>query len=233
MSKKAAFWFFLIGTLSSAALFLVLTFDTHRQVKVLTNADRLSDEVVAGKKVWEKYNCNDCHTILGFGGYYGPDMTKVYRRVGPEGIAYIVRQPDVAFKNSWRKMPKQNVSEEEIGKLVAFFKWISEIDNNDWPPQDSTKRMAAAERRLAGGVGMSRGAALFKTKGCIGCHSIKGVGGDVGPELDGIGSEHDAAFFRKYIPNPQSVDPSSDMPPQSQLTQEEIDALADFLSNLK
>ncbi len=72
MSKKAAFWFFLIGTLSSAALFLVLTFDTHRQVKVLTNADRLSDEVVAGKKVWEKYNCNDCHTILGFGGYYGP-----------------------------------------------------------------------------------------------------------------------------------------------------------------
>jgi mono/diheme cytochrome c family protein len=93
--------------------------------------------------------------------------------------------------------------------------------------------MAAAERRLAGGVGMSRGAALFKTKGCIGCHSIKGVGGDVGPELDGIGSEHDAAFFRKYIPNPQSVDPSSDMPPQSQLTQEEIDALADFLSNLK
>ncbi len=233
MSKKAAFWFFLIGTLSSAALFLVLTFDTHRQVKVLTNADRLSDEVVAGKKVWEKYNCNDCHTILGFGGYYGPDMTKVYRRVGPEGIAYIVRQPDVAFKNSWRKMPKQKVSEEEIGNLVAFFKWVSEIDNNDWPPQDSTKRMAAAERRLAGGVGMSRGAALFKTKGCIGCHSIEGVGGDVGPELDGIGSEHDAAFFRKYIPNPQSVDPSSDMPPQSQLTQEEIDALADFLSNLK
>ncbi len=233
MSKKAAFWFFLIGTLSSAALFLVLTFDTHRQVKVLTNADRLSDEVVAGKKVWEKYNCNDCHTILGFGGYYAPDMTKVYRRVGPEGIAYIVRQPDVAFKNSWRKMPKQKVSEEEIGNLVAFFKWVSEIDNNDWPPQDSTKRMAAAERRLAGGVGMSRGAALFKTKGCIGCHSIEGVGGDVGPELDGIGSEHDAAFFRKYIPNPQSVDPSSDMPPQSQLTQEEIDALADFLSNLK
>jgi nitric oxide reductase subunit C len=233
MSKKAAFWFFLIGTLSSAALFLVLTFDTHRQVKVLTNADRLSDEVVAGKKVWEKYNCNDCHTILGFGGYYGPDMTKVYRRVGPEGIAYIVSQPDVAFKNSWRKMPKQKVSEEEIGKLVAFFKWVSEIDNNDWPPQDSTKRMAAAERRLAAGVGMSRGAALFKTKGCIGCHALEGVGGDVGPELDGIGAQHDAAFLRKYIPNPQSVDPSSDMPPQSQLTQGEIDALADFLSNLK
>jgi hypothetical protein len=32
----------------------------------LTHASQLSAEVVAGKRVWQKYNCNDCHTILGF-----------------------------------------------------------------------------------------------------------------------------------------------------------------------
>ncbi len=77
MSQKTAKWIFYVGTLISLAVFLGLTVDTHRQVRTLTHADRLGEDVVAGKRVWHKYNCNDCHTILGFGAYYGPDMTKV------------------------------------------------------------------------------------------------------------------------------------------------------------
>ena len=69
MSKKTAFWIFLIGTLSSGALFLWATYDTNRQITTLSHVDKLSDEVVAGKRVFERHNCNDCHTILGFGGY--------------------------------------------------------------------------------------------------------------------------------------------------------------------
>ena len=90
-NKKGAKWIFWIGTLSSLILFLVLTVDTHRQVKVLTHAENLSEQVVQGKRVWQKYNCNDCHTILGFGGYYAPDMTKVYTRIGKEGIRQTVK----------------------------------------------------------------------------------------------------------------------------------------------
>ncbi|MGQ9834912.1 MAG: c-type cytochrome [Thermoanaerobaculaceae bacterium] len=37
---------------------------------------------MAGKRAFEKYNCNDCHTILGFGGYYAPDLTRAYQRLG-------------------------------------------------------------------------------------------------------------------------------------------------------
>ncbi len=233
MSKKTAFWIFLVGTLSSAVLFLYLTFDTQRQIHVLTHADRLDAKVVAGKKVWEKYNCNDCHTILGFGGYYAPDMTKVYRRLGAEGIAFVVKSPEKAFANSWRKMPNQHLSDEEVSNLIAFLKWISEIDNNDWPPQDSLDRAKRATYRLAGAVGMSKGAAIFKTRGCIQCHSIEGVGGDVGPELDGVGASYDRNFFVRFVRNPQSVRPGATMPPQSQLSEDELEALADFLSNLK
>ena len=54
MTKKIAFWIFLIGTLSSAAVFLGATYDTHRQVGALANADKLSDQVVAGKRAFEK-----------------------------------------------------------------------------------------------------------------------------------------------------------------------------------
>ncbi|RMG60745.1 MAG: cytochrome C, partial [Deltaproteobacteria bacterium] len=114
MTKRTAFLIFLVGTLSSAVLFLYLTFDTQKQIQVLTHADRLDEKVVAGKKVWEKYNCNDCHTILGFGGYYAPDMTKAYKRLGPEGIAFVVKNPEKAFASSWRKMPNQGLTDEEV-----------------------------------------------------------------------------------------------------------------------
>ena len=73
MGAKTARWIFYLGTLISAALFIGLTVDTHRQIRTLTHADQLSEQVVAGKRVWQKYNCNDCHTILGFGGYYAPE----------------------------------------------------------------------------------------------------------------------------------------------------------------
>src|SRR5512133_3043946 len=124
MTKKTAFWIFLVGTLSSAILFLGLTVDTHRQVAALSHADKLSENVVAGKRTFQKYNCNDCHTILGFGGYYAPDLTRVVRRVGEEGIRFRVSDPAAAFAKSFRKMPRQRVTTAEIDGLVAFFTWV-------------------------------------------------------------------------------------------------------------
>lgn len=233
MSKKTAFWFFLLGTLSSAILFLYLTFDTHIQVNALTHSDKLTDEVVAGKKVWEKYNCNDCHTILGFGAYYAPDMTKVYKRLGAEGIRFRVKTPATAFQGSWRKMAAQKINKEEITKLIAFLKWISEIDNNDWPPQDSEKRISRTALKLTVAADMDVGAALFKEKGCIACHSISGAGGSIGPELDSVGNKYDFTAFKKFVRNPQSVKPSSPMPPQDALSEAELEKISNFLLTLK
>src|SRR5574340_1203498 len=121
MTKKTAFWIFFWGTVSSAVIFLWLTWDTHRQVKALSHVDKLSSQVVAGKRAFEKYNCNDCHTILGFGAYYAPDLTKVVQRIGEDGIRFRVKNPGTAFAASWRKMPDLHVSDAEIDSLIAFF----------------------------------------------------------------------------------------------------------------
>ena len=63
MTKKTAFWIFLLGTVSSAVLFLAATWDTHRQVVTLSNVDKLSDQVVAGKRAFEKYNVITSYSI--------------------------------------------------------------------------------------------------------------------------------------------------------------------------
>ncbi len=38
---------------------------------------------VDGKRVFQAYNCMGCHTIVGNGAYFGPDLTKLYAKVGP------------------------------------------------------------------------------------------------------------------------------------------------------
>ena len=234
MTKKTAFWIFLIGTLSSAALFLGATYDTHRQVATLSHVDKLTDQVVAGKRVFEKYNCNDCHTILGFGGYYAPDLTKVVQRVGADGIRYRVKNPEKAFANSFRKMPRQNLSDQEITYLIAFFQWVGEVNNNDWPPQDSRKRISRGEQMMVASVGVSPGAAVFQSKGCMNCHSLKGTGGTFGPALDKIGATLSAEAIEKYVKAPRGVNPKALMPPQKDnLTERELEEVARFLANLK
>jgi nitric oxide reductase subunit C len=233
MTKKTAFWIFLVGTLSSSILFLGLTVDTHRQVAALSHADKLSEKVVNGKRAFEKYNCNDCHTILGFGAYYAPDLTKVVQRVGEEGIRYRVKHPELAFVKSERKMPQQHVSDVEIENLVAFFSWVGEIDNGDWPPQDSKKHLTRGEQRLALGATVSPGAAVFQSKGCMNCHALHGVGGTFGPALDTIGRKLTPEQIEQYIHNPKGINPNAKMPPQTELSDRERDEVAKFLGNLK
>jgi nitric oxide reductase subunit C len=233
MTKKTAFRIFFWGTVSSAVLFLWLTLDTHRQVLALSHVDKLSDNVVEGKRTFEKYNCNDCHTILGFGAYYAPDLTKVVQRVGADGIRFRVKNPAKAFAASWRKMPNQRVSEAEIENLIAFFTWVGNVENGDWPPQDSKKRLSRGEERMVAGAGASAGAAVFQTRGCMNCHALHGTGGTFGPALDTIGRVLSKNQISRYVKNPKSVNPKALMPAQTELSDKELDEVAGFLANLK
>src|SRR3989337_3577073 len=233
MTKKTAFWIFLLGTISSAVLALAATWDTQRQVATLSNVDKLSEQVVAGKRAFEKYNCNDCHTILGFGGYYAPALTRVVQRIGADGIRYRVKNPEKAFANSWRKMPNLRVSDAEVEDMVAFFTWVGEINNNDWPPRDSKKRLSRGEQAMVASVGVSPGAAVFQSKGCMNCHSLNGTGGTFGTALDTICRQLSPEAIGRYVRNPKSVKPKALMPAQTGLSERELAEVAKFLSNLQ
>ena len=227
MSNRNAFYFFLGGTLISLVIFLALTVDTHRQVGALTHADKLSDAVVAGKHVFEGKNCNECHTMLGFGVYYAPDLTKVYKRIGGEGIKAAVLRPQEVFKNSIRKMPNLDVTPEQADQLVAFFEWAGNIDNNDWPPQD--RKFSNQDQTRLEASGLSKGAAAFKQY-CMGCHAIGGAGGSIGPALDGVGAKYDSATIVKITIDPASVNPGATMPPQTTVPDADRQAIGEFLA---
>jgi nitric oxide reductase subunit C len=73
MTRKGGRLFALWCTGLATVAFLALTVDSHQQFGRLTNAHNITPEVTAGKDVWHKYNCINCHTLFGEGAYYAPD----------------------------------------------------------------------------------------------------------------------------------------------------------------
>ena len=80
-----------------------------------------------------------CHTLLGEGAYYAPELTKVYDRRG-EGYMKAVLTSKAPWAPRGRKMVAYNFSDKDANDLVAFFKWIGEIDLNGFPPKPDLKK---------------------------------------------------------------------------------------------
>src|SRR5690348_13049449 len=101
------------ATLLSAFVFLGMTVDSLRRMSSTTHADQLSDQVVEGKRLWQHYDCNDCHTILGIGGYYAPDVTKSYSERGEAWLRKFLENPGAMY-TSGRQMPNFHLSSAQI-----------------------------------------------------------------------------------------------------------------------
>ena len=114
-------------------LFIGLTVDTVHSLPKPNAAAVLTEQVGRGKHLWETRNCIGCHTLLGEGAYFAPELGNVYQRRGPEFIkAWIKSQP--TGTPGRRQMPQFNFSDSELDDLVAFLAYSSKINTNKWPP---------------------------------------------------------------------------------------------------
>lgn len=129
LSKKQARAFFLIGTLVTFLAFIGLTIYSFSKDQDQTNYENITEAIVRGKTIWEENNCMGCHTILGEGAYYAPELTKVLDRRG-EGYVKAVLMTPVPWNPNGRKMVAYGFSKEEAEDLIAFFDWIDDIDLN-------------------------------------------------------------------------------------------------------
>jgi nitric oxide reductase subunit C len=129
LSKKQARAFFLGGTVVTFLIFIGLTIFSFSKAQDQSNDGNFTDAVVRGKVIWEENNCMGCHTILGEGAYYAPELTKVIERRGKGYIKAVLMTP-VAWEPNGRKMVAYGFSEEEALDLIEFFDWIDDIDLN-------------------------------------------------------------------------------------------------------
>jgi len=101
-----------------------------------------------GKLTSQSKNCMDCHTLLGNGAYYAPDLTKAWidpawQNGGPlqgmtgknteeEAMAEFLQHPS-QYPTHARMMPNLGITADEAKGLVAFLKHMSSIDTNGFP----------------------------------------------------------------------------------------------------
>ena len=129
LSKKQARAFFLGGTLVTFLIFIGLTIFSLSKDVDQTNHENITEAVVRGKNLWDSNNCMGCHTLLGEGGYYAPELTKVIDRRGAGYIKAVLMTPE-PWQPNGRKMVAYEMTEQEAEDMIAFFNWIGEIDLN-------------------------------------------------------------------------------------------------------
>lgn len=137
MNKRQARLFAIGSTVIAAVAFIGLTLDSHRQFGRLTNADKITAQVTRGKDVWHANNCINCHTVFGEGAYYAPDLTKITKLRGSAYLTAYMKDPSKFYDETRhrRLMPKQDISDSDIAALIAFLDWVSNVDNQGWPPR--------------------------------------------------------------------------------------------------
>ena len=117
-------------------IFLALTFQTERALPARDNRANLTPSAIAGKKIWETRNCIGCHTLMGEGAYFAPELGNVIVRYGDEGVkAFIQGRPKDGIPGR-RSMPQFNFTDEQLDAIVAFLKHVNSINDANWPPND-------------------------------------------------------------------------------------------------
>jgi nitric oxide reductase subunit C len=135
-TKSMARNIFYGGSVFFFLLFLALTFDTESALPDRDNRANITEQVAMGKRVWEVNNCIGCHTLLGEGAYFAPELGNVYKRFGnsTEAIVGFIKSRPVNGIPGRRSMPQFNLSDEELNAVAAFLKYASEINTENWPP---------------------------------------------------------------------------------------------------
>ncbi|MEA3301940.1 MAG: cytochrome c [Pseudomonadota bacterium] len=147
------------GSLFFLLLFFGLTFDTVSQLPERDNRQAINESVTLGKKVWEVNNCIGCHTLLGEGAYFAPELGNVVERYVKLVVragssqepadAEITEKEVMAAKNlvkafikgrpkdgipGRRSMPQFNLSEEELQGVADFLEYVGGVNTENWPP---------------------------------------------------------------------------------------------------
>ena len=117
-----------------------------------------------GLDVFRGKGCASCHPILGEGAKIGPDLSRSLAVA--DGLELAVGMWNHA-PQMWQRMRQEDLripafQLEEMEDLFAFLGMARSLDE----PGNA-----------------EAGQKLFRAKGCVECHAIKGQGGRVGPDL--------------------------------------------------
>ena len=134
-TKSMARNIFYGGTVFFFLLFLALTFDTQMALPKRDHRAEITPQIAHGKKLVEVNNCIGCHTLMGEGAYFAPELGNAIERLGGrEGIKGFIKSRPAEGIPGRRSMPQFNFSDDDLEAIAAYLEHVRKIDNANWPP---------------------------------------------------------------------------------------------------
>jgi nitric oxide reductase subunit C len=125
------------GTIFFLLVFLALTFQNEQIIPQRDQRAMLkaNPAIAEGKKLWEVNNCIGCHTLLGEGAYFAPELGNVVKRLGSKEavMAFIQSRPKEGIPGR-RSMPQFNFTEKQLKEIADFLDYAGQINTAKWPP---------------------------------------------------------------------------------------------------
>lgn len=162
---------------------------------------------IAGETFIRDPRCESCHAS---GGAAGP-VAVLRLRKEPEWLLAHVRDPEI-IGPGLRQPPPGGMSEGQASAILSYLRKVRQgIDIPD-----------VSDR--------ARTASVVIGRYCANCHSIDGEGATSGPDLTHVGATRDVGWLRRWISEPESIDPFASMPAfGGALTAEEMSAVVGYL----
>ncbi len=175
--------------LPGIAVAVVLTASTSlraAQSRPLTDASPA--DVLAGKEIFDA-QCALCHGAGGAGGT-GPDLRRpqLLHATNDEELIAVIRNG--------------------IPGTPMPFTFLSLSDPTIWQTAAYVRSLGRAEREPIKG-NSQRGAVLYEGNKCSECHTVRGKGGILGPDLSLIGLQRGPASLRQSLVDPAAEHPSN------------------------
>jgi ubiquinol-cytochrome c reductase cytochrome b subunit len=170
---------------------------------------------IAGREFVAQGKCETCHRD---GGAASPiNETRIQKE--PEWLLSHVRDPKM-IAPGLEPPPRGGINEAQSRAILSY---VRKLRTGATAPNVTQE--------------MTDTAILFGSQ-CALCHTIDGEGASgasaSGPDLTGEGKKHDAEWLRKWISDPESVDPKASMPAfGDRISDQEMTLVVSYLARQK
>ena len=189
----AAVW----GALTAAA---ITTSPQHKRLAVVppeaVEWAQIPPEEIAGFGYFKSSHCDSCHNLLTGNPKPGPNLASTEVHHPKEWLIQHFRSPAGAkaggtSANNHLPIPQLNALSLFISSLKPETASLIRTVSPDY--------VAAAQTYVVGA--------------CASCHKINGIGGGVGPSLNGLVNRRSKEWIKAHFVTPQQLSPGSIMPP--------------------